>query len=61
MSSKKSAEIYIYETDFGDHYSVNMKDESGRTVHTQVANSITEARQVKERWESGRFEYLTES
>ena len=60
MESDKSAEIYVYETDFGEHYSVNLKDERGRTVHTQVIRDVNEARRVKENWENGRFEYLTE-
>lgn len=60
MESDKSADIYVYETDFGDHYSVNLKDENGKTVHTQVMNNINEAKRVKENWENGRFQQLTE-
>lgn len=60
MESDKSADIYVYETDFGDHYSVNLKDETGKTVHTQVMNNINEAKRVKENWENGRFQQLTE-
>jgi hypothetical protein len=61
MASYKSAEIYVYETDFGDHYSVNLKDGNGRTVHTQVMKNLNEAKRVKENWERGQYEYLTES
>lgn len=61
MESKKSASIHPLETDLGDHYSVNLKDERGKTVSTQVVNDLNEARQLKERWETGKYSLLTEA
>jgi hypothetical protein len=57
----RKAEVYTYETDMGDHYSVNLKDETGKTVSTQVMRDINEAKRVKENWENGRYQYLAES
>ena len=56
MSQKRRAEVHTYETDFGDHYSINLKDENGRVVSTQIMKDLSEARQVKERWEDGRYQ-----
>jgi len=59
--SRKIAEVHTYETEFGDHYSVNLKDESGKVVSTQIMKDLNEARQVKERWEDGSYQYIVES
>jgi len=59
--SQRRAEVHTYETDFGDHYSINLKDENGRVVSTQIMKDLNEARQVKERWEDGRYQYIVES
>ena len=61
MSQKKKAEVYTYETEFGDHYSINLKDESGKVVSTQIMKDLSEAKQVKERWEDGSYQYIVES
>lgn len=61
MKSKKNATITPLETDLGDHYAVNLKDESGKTVSTQVVNDLNEARQLKENWETGNYKLLTEA
>jgi len=60
MTYKRSARIYTYDTEFGNHYSVALKDENGRTVSAPVMKDMNEAKRVKENWESGRYEYLTE-
>jgi len=61
MSQQRRAEVHTYETDFGDHYSINLKDENGRVVSTQIMKDLNEARRVKERWEDGRYQYIVES
>jgi len=61
MSQTRRAEVHTYETDFGDHYSINLKDENGRVVSTQIMKDLNEARRVKERWEDGRYQYIVES
>jgi len=61
MSQKKKAEVYTYETDFGDHYSVNLKDETGKVVSSQIMKNLSEAKQVKENWENGSYQYIVES
>lgn len=60
MQNKK-ADVHIYETEFGDYYSINLKDENGKVVSTQVMKDLNEARRVKEKWESGSYQYITES
>lgn len=57
----REARVYTYETDMGNYYSVNLKDESGKVVSTQVMSTINEAKRVKENWENGRYQYITES
>jgi hypothetical protein len=59
--NQRTATVYTYETELGDYYSVNLKDESGNVVSTQVMQTIAEANQVKENWERGQYQYLTES
>jgi len=59
--SQKKAEVHTYETEFGNHYSINLKDESGKVVSTQIMKDLNEARQVKERWEDGSYQYIVES
>jgi len=59
--NQRTAVVYTYETELGDHYSVNLKDEKGNVVSTQVMNNINEAKRVKENWENGQYKYLTES
>jgi len=61
MSQKKKAEVYTYETEFGDHYSINLKDENGKVVSTQIMKNLSEANQVKENWENGSYQYIIES
>ena len=58
--SQREAKIHIYETDMGDHYSVNLKDENGKVVSTQVMRTINEANEVKNSWERGDYQYLSE-
>jgi len=60
MQNKK-ADVHTYETEFGDHYSINLKDENGKVVSTQVMKDLREAKQVKEKWENGSYQYITES
>jgi hypothetical protein len=60
MQNKK-ADVHTYETEFGDHYSINLKDENGKVVSTQVMKDLSEAKQVKEKWENGSYQYITES
>lgn len=57
----KKADIVVYETDLGDYYSVNLKDESGTTVSIHAMDNVNEAKRMKENWENGNFEYLVES
>lgn len=59
--SKRRAEIHTYELDTDEHYSVNLKDENGQTVSTQMISNINEARQIKEFWENGKYNLLTET
>jgi len=61
MSQKKKAEVHTYETEFGNHYSINLKDESGKVVSTQIMKDLSEAKQVKENWENGSYQYIIES
>lgn len=61
VSKGRRADLFEYETDMGNHYSVNLKDEGGRTVSTQVMSDINEARRVKENWENGTYQQLNES
>ena len=59
--SQKKAEVHTYETDFGDHYSINLKDENGKVVSTQIMKNLSEAKKVKENWENGSYQYIIES
>jgi len=59
--SQKKAEVHTYETEFGDHYSINLKDENGQVVSTQIMKDLSEAKQVKENWENGSYQYIIES
>jgi len=61
MTQKKRAEVHTYETEFGDHYSINLKDENGKVVSTQIMENLSEAKQVKENWENGSYQYIAES
>lgn len=60
FGKSRKADLFEYETDMGSHYSVNLKDENGRTVSTQVMSNINEARRVKENWENGTYQQLNE-
>lgn len=59
--NKKKADIVVYETDLGDYYSVNLKDESGTVVSIHAMDNVNEAKRMKDNWENGNFEHLVES
>lgn len=58
---QQHAKIHTYETDMGNHYSVNMIDENGKVVSTQTAKTMNEAIELKQRWENGTYQQLFES
>lgn len=61
MGKTRTAEVHTYETELGDHYSINLKDENGNVVSTRTAKDLNEAKQVKKRWENGQYQYIVES
>lgn len=56
----KSARIIPMQSEFGEHYTVNMIDENGKVVFSPTTDSINEAEELRRNWLQGDHQFLSE-